>query len=259
MKKIDNISDTYLMDISAIQVGSDGVEVREPLGRLVQPSDDVICGRSDYCISHKIPLFPYDVWHLVNSYDGRAGMGLKDTTDLYDEKNPILEIRYNGRRPVAYTNLKKCDGVSICPFAKIKDGKVECMVSSVKPMVCRLNPLTVKSKLNSNVVTWDYYIPFSDIDVDEPIKVKEAVWGCIGLIQAMNENARAMGIVSAYGQRGLDRESMGQLMFNFDAPLKYGRIGEGAKIDSFEGLMKANFFVMQMLLGSKKHEDKKGK
>lgn len=261
MKKIDNISDTYLMNVSAIQVDSDGNEIDSPSDKSVQPSDKFFCDRSYYCIGHKIPFFPYDIWHAVNSYDGRVNMGLKNTTGLYDKESSILEIRYNGKKPVAYTVLKKHSDMLICPFSEIEEGQIKCKISSVKPMVCKLNPLTVRSLLRSNVVTWNYYAPVGDIEIPEPITVKEKVGRTPRLLEAMNKNAKAMGIIAAYSQKGLDKESMGQLMFNFDAPLQYGKLGECAKVNSFEELMRANFFVMHMLLGAKQDgdENKKGK
>lgn len=209
---------------------------------------DEISGTVNYCENYIIPFFPYDIWNLSRSYDGRK-MGIKNTSDLYQKDNPVLVRRWIGNRPYALTVYKNSGGRRICPFAHIHEGKTECMISSVKPMVCKLNPLSFVAIVNNGLVSWDYYKK-NTICSQDTMTVMEKIRREHGLIEQMNYNIKAMGLIISVLKEKVDRRAISELMFNFDAPAEYGNLGQDARIDDFGGLLRANFFVMKMLAGA---------
>lgn len=217
--------------------------------------EDVISGTVNYCKGHIMPFFPYDIWNVVKSYDGRK-MGIKSTSDLFLKDNPILVRRWIGNRPYALTVHKDVNGQKTCPFAYIQNGKTECMISSVRPMVCKLNPLSFVAIVNNGVVSWDYYKKNTICNQSE-MTVQEKIRGEHGLIEQMNYNIKAMGLIVSVLRKKVDRQAILELMFNFDAPAEYGKLGDESKIDDFDGLLRANFFVMQMLADAKQQKNQK--
>lgn len=143
------------------------------------------------CIDTRVPFFPYDLWKICRSAIGRK-LGLSDSFSLFDKN--IIEIKWNGFIPYAFTVPVDYKGIKICPFATDENGNTafggnfsikdedlnvlknsmtmpsfwtkrenplfNCPLFPVTPLACSLYPLSAALKLSGGddpTLYWVFY------------------------------------------------------------------------------------------------------